>query len=93
MYSLPLGSKEKKNTNLDLEIRSSEIDYGVISYFLPKTKLPYAHRLIAGGEIVGCIAQSGKKKNYVGAKDAIEELKKISKKNKLRSTSLQISNE
>ncbi len=85
MYSLPLGSAEKKNKNLDLEIMSSEIDYGVISYFLPKTKAPCAHRLIAGGEIVGCVAQSGKRKNYVGAKEAIEELKKKGKKNKLKS--------
>ena len=32
MFNLPLGSEEKKNANPDLEINSSEIDYGVISY-------------------------------------------------------------
>ena len=86
MYSLPLGNEEKKNANLDLEIKSSEIDYGVISYFLPKTKTPCGYRLIAAGEIVGCLAQSGSRgKKYVGAKDALEEIKKKAKKNKLRS--------
>ena len=80
MFNLPLGSEEKKNANPDLEINSSEIDYGVISYYLPKTKTPYGYRLIAGNEIVGCLSKIGKKKNYIGAKEAIEELKKVSKK-------------
>tara|TARA_B100000131_G_scaffold320236_1_gene367851 strand:+ start:5351 stop:8503 length:3153 start_codon:yes stop_codon:yes gene_type:complete len=84
MFSLPLGSEEKKNVAPDLEINSSEIDYGVISYFLPKTKTPCGYRLIAGREIVGCLAKSGRKKNYIGAKEAIDELKKVNKKNKLR---------
>ena len=85
MFNLPLGSEEKKNGNPDLEINSSEIDYGVISYYLPKAKTPYGYRLIAGNEIVGCLSKTGKKKNYIGAKQAIDELKKVSKKNKLRS--------
>ena len=84
MFSLPLGDNEKKGTNPDLEMKSSEIDYGVISYFLPRTKTPCGYRLIAGKEVVGCLVQSGKRKKYVGAKDAIEELKKINKKNKLK---------
>ena len=79
MFNLPLGSEEKKNANPDLEINSSEIDYGVISYYLPKTKTPYGYRLIAGNEIVGCLSKTGKKKNYIGAKQAIDELKKVSK--------------
>ena len=65
MFSLPLGNEEKKGPNPDLEIKSSEIDYGLISYYLPKTKTPCGYRLIAGREIVGCLIQSGKKKNYV----------------------------
>lgn len=84
MFSLPIGNNEKKGTMPDLEKKSSEIDYGVISYFLPKSKTPCGYRLIAGKEVVGCIVQSGKKKNYVGAKNAIEELKKLNSKNKLR---------
>ena len=36
MFSLPIGNNEKKGTKPDLEMKSSEIDYGVISYFLPK---------------------------------------------------------
>ncbi len=36
MFSLPIGNNEKKGTMPDLEKKSSEIDYGVISYFLPK---------------------------------------------------------
>ena len=83
MFSLPIGNNEKKGTMPDLEKKSSEIDYGVISYFLPKSKTPCGYRLIAGKEVVGCIVQSGKKKNYVGAKNAIEELKKLNSKNKL----------
>ena len=85
MFSLPSGNEEKKGQNPDLGIKSSEIDYGLISYYLPKTKTPCGYRLIAGREIVGCLIQSGRKKNYVGAKAAIEELKKLSNENNLRS--------
>ena len=74
MFNLPLGSEEKRSESPDLEINSSDIDYGVISYYLPKTKTPCGYRLIAGKEIVGCLAKSGKKKNYIGAKEAIDEL-------------------
>ena len=84
MFNLPLGSEEKRSESPDLEINSSDIDYGVISYYLPKTKTPCGYRLIAGKEIVGCLAKTGKKKNYIGAKEAIDELKKVSNKNKLR---------
>ena len=84
MFSLPLGIDEKKGTSPNLEMKSSDIDYGYISYFLPKTKSPCGYRLIAAGEVVGCVVQSGKRKNYVGAKDAIKELKKLNKNNKLR---------
>ena len=65
MFSLPLGIDEKKGTNPDLEMKSSDIDYGYISYFLPKTKTPCGYRLIAAGEVVGCVVQSVKRKNSV----------------------------
>ncbi|RAH14881.1 MAG: hypothetical protein CMB56_004250 [Methanobacteriota archaeon] len=84
MFSLPLGIEEKKGENPDLDVNSSEIDYGVINYFLPKTKKPCGYRLIAGGEIVGCLAKSGKGKNYLAAKEAVAELKKLSKKHNIR---------
>ena len=45
MFSLPLGIEEKKGDNPDLDVNSSEIDYGVINYFLPKNLLRQSTRL------------------------------------------------
>ena len=88
MFGLPPGKKNDVDEEVDLRVVTSEIHYGSISFYKPRSKKPSAHRLIADGGVVGTLCEKdARKRTYVGGKTAERALKKLAKEKKMRAVS------
>ena len=66
MFELPHGDAIDKSFDGSAMNEIMEFECGVISSYKPKSRSPCAHRIIAGGRVVGWLAEAEEKRHYVG---------------------------
>ncbi len=66
MFELPHGDAIDQEFDGSAMNEIMDFECGVISTYKPKSRAPCAHRIIAGGRVVGWIAEAEEKKHYVG---------------------------
>ncbi|MBA45361.1 MAG: hypothetical protein CMB31_02080 [Euryarchaeota archaeon] len=66
MFELPHGEAIDKGFDGSAMNEIMDFECGIISSFKPKSRAPCAHRIVAGGRIVGWLAEAEEKRHYVG---------------------------
>ena len=66
MFELPHGDAIDKLFDGSAMNEIMDFECGVISTYKPKSRAPCAHRIIAGGRVVGWITEAEEKRHYVG---------------------------
>ncbi len=84
MFELPMGEPVDGEMDLNVEINVFPFDFGAISYFKPRSKNPFGHRLICAGESAGWICDSDKGKKFLAGEAAQVELRKMGASTTLR---------
>jgi len=84
MFELPMGEPVDGEMDLNVEINVFPFDFGAISYFKPRSKNPFGHRLICAGESAGWLCDSDKGKKFIAGEAAQVELRKMGASTSLR---------
>ena len=63
MFELPHGDAIDESFDGSAMNEIMDFECGVISTYKPKSRAPCAHRIIAGGRVVGWIAEAEEKKH------------------------------
>ena len=66
MFELPHGDAIDEGFDGSAMNEIMEFECGVVSSYKPKSRAPCAHRIIAGGRVVGWLAEAEEKRHYVG---------------------------
>ena len=66
MFELPHGDAIEQEFDGSAMNEIMDFECGVISTYKPKSRSPCAHRIVAGGRVVGWIAEAEEKRHYVG---------------------------
>ena len=70
MFELPKGEPVDGEMNLNVETNVFSFDFGAVSYFKPRAKNPFGHRLICAGESAGWICDADKGKKFLAGEAA-----------------------
>jgi len=84
MFELPKGEPVDGEMDLNVEVNVFSFDFGAISYFKPRSKNPFGHRLICAGESAGWICDSDKGKKFLAGEAAKVELRRMGASTTLR---------
>ena len=84
MFDLPHG--DPIDSPFDGSALNEVVDFecGIISSYKPKSRSPCAHRIVAGGHIVGWLADAEENKHYVGGHAAKARLVELEDAHELR---------
>ncbi|MFL2976088.1 MAG: hypothetical protein ACJZ49_00880 [Candidatus Thalassarchaeaceae archaeon] len=66
MFELPHGDAIDQGFDGSAMNEIMDFECGVVSTYKPKSRAPCAHRIIAGGRVVGWITEAEEKRHYVG---------------------------
>ncbi len=70
MFNLPTGKSVNENVDLSIDATQMPFDYGIISHYSGRRKLPIAHRFVCDGLVVGWISEGDEKNTYLAGKAA-----------------------
>ncbi|DAC49018.1 MAG TPA: hypothetical protein D7H97_05910 [Candidatus Poseidoniales archaeon] len=84
MFELPKGEPVDGEMDLNVEVNVFSFDFGAVSYFKPRSKNPFGHRLICAGESAGWICDAGKGKKFLAGEAAQVELRRMGASTTLR---------
>ncbi len=65
MFEIPQGELIEDGADLSVSAEEFPFEFGCISSFRPRARTPCAHRLIAGGRLVGWLAEAEESRRYI----------------------------